>query len=692
MPKAIELTFVHQYAGDTPKRRRLAKACEACRTRKKRCIHCSDGDAATVTSITNGALYEQPDGSGHDRTDSAQAMDRPSTATTASNGDAQAGVASIALQQQSPAQPGGGKKFISDLIPASTLLNRAREDERGRLLPNDDIGIWIDKLEYDELVKRRDDAAGGEDRSMHGKATTRQNGTRPADIDHPPRDQRPHSAVLGPLIDVYFTKIHPILPLVDEVEFRAQQAEGEVPEPLVHALCLVAAKDTKAWIHLKIQASPSTLPPREFCSRLHASVTGALRAPCQYDKVTLIRILALASMHSEGPDGAEESSMLLSQAMHHAQTMAIHLGQSNGPSHVNLAMKRLFWSLWVLDRTNSVINGRPVVMSDADIAIEPFAPQESGFPAFEAWLRITELLNKIIAFYRPHYPLDVTGWEDQFLGLEEILDEVYGWDLAPSLHMTIHLYYLTVAVLSHRSRGIKQIPRATNSSIRQRLCASEIIRLMESDHAGCGLHALPFVPYAVSLTLSVAYQHLRQSQFLHQQEDACQEFRKCTKILQSLRRTWSSADTMAALARKVQDEIERAPSLASFRVTRAAQRQAGGIAREKEVDVPCAPALNGERTGLLEVLPTTPVGGMHVADGAGGVSGEPHPAHSPPDAAQHVEQPAASLGLFDGMDDVFGTYMDPNYPVNLDDLSFLDDLQPFDYPGYDDATNWTGDV
>ncbi|TKA61184.1 hypothetical protein B0A55_11782 [Friedmanniomyces simplex] len=397
-------------------------------------------------------------------------------------------------------------------------------------------------------------------------------------------------------------------------------------------------------------------------------------------------------MHSEGPDGAEESSMLLSQAMHHAQTMAIHLGQSNGQSHDNLAMKRLFWSLWVLDRSNSVMNGRPVIMSDVDIAIEPFAPGESGFPAFEAWLRITELMNKIIAFYRPHYPTDVTGWEDQYVGLEEILDEVHGWDLSPSLHMTIHLYYLTVAVLSHRSRGIKQIPRGTNSSIRQRLCASEIIRLMECEHAGCGLHALPFIPYAVSLTLSVAYQHLRQSQFLHQQEDACQEFRKCTKILQSLRCTWSSADTMAALARKVQDEIERAPSLTSFRVTREAQRRAGDKAREREVDVPCAPALNGERSGLLDALLTASAGGTNGTGYASGTSDEDHSAGAPSGTAQPVERPAATLGLFDGMDDVFGTYMDPNYPVNLDDLSFLDDLQPFDYAGYEGAANWTGDV
>ncbi|KAK5693228.1 hypothetical protein LTR17_025176 [Elasticomyces elasticus] len=577
----MELTFVHQYSGDAPKRRRLAKACETCRTRK--------------------------------------AQSRPKSA-------------------------GGGRKFMSDLLPASTfLVPGAREDERGRLLPNDDIGIWIEKLEYDELVKRRNDAGGV-------APSQAQSAARPALT----RDQRPHSAVLGPLIDVYFSKIHPILPLVDEDEFRAQQAEGEVPEPLIHAMCLVAAIDTKAWVHLKVQASPSTLAPREFCSRLHASIVGALRAPCQYDKVTLVRIMALASMHSEGPDGAEESSMLLSQAMHHAQTMAIHLGQSNGTGfHIshNLAMKRLFWSLWILDRSNSVMHGRPIFMSDIDIAIDPFAPGESGFPAFEAWLRITELMNKIIVFYRPNYPMDVTGWEEQYVGLEEILDDVHGWDLAPSLHLTIHLYYLTVAVLSHRSEGIKQIPRATNSSVRQRLCASEIIRIMESDHAGCDLHALPFIPYAVSLTLSVAYQHLRQSQFQHQQEDACEEFSKCKKLLQGLRRTWSSADTMAALARKVQGEIDRAPSLASFRVTREAQRRAEDRQAEGGRGLGCG-------TQHLQVLL---------------VSG-------------------TTLGLFDGMDDIFGTYMDPNYPVNLDDMSFLDDLQPFDYTGYDGAANWTGDI
>jgi hypothetical protein len=162
--------------------------------------------------------------------------------------------------------------------------------------------------------------------------------------------QRPHSAVLGPLIDIYFNKIHPILPLLDEEEFRQNHAGGIIPEALVHAMCLVAAKDVEAEPHLKLSDSPATVSPRQFCSILHGSVVGALRVPVRFEKVTLIQILALTSLHTEGSDaeGADEASMWLMQAMYHGQTLGIHLGQqSTAPSGSDLLMKRLFWCLWV---------------------------------------------------------------------------------------------------------------------------------------------------------------------------------------------------------------------------------------------------------------------------------------------------------------------------------------------------------
>lgn len=519
--------------------------------------------------------------------------------------------------------------------PEAALLNRGSSGNGLTPRPNEDLGIWVDRREWDALIKQKNNAEATTEQTTRG-------------------DQRPHSAVLGPLIDVYFKKIHPFLPLIEETEFRESHAGGLVPEPLAHAMCLLAAKDVDAEPHLRLSDSTETISPRDFCKRMYASVMGALKATCRYDKVMLIRILALASMHSDGPDGCEEASMCLSQAIHHAQTLGLHLGQQQG--HLDLPMKRLFWCLWILDRTTSAMFGRPLLMSDIDIANEPFAPGQSGFPAFDAYYRIADILNKVINFYRPHNPVDTTGWEDQFPGLEEIFDDVGAWNLPESVIATLHMFYLTVAILSHRCRGIKQIPRGTHSSIRQRLCASEVIRFMESDHRPT-LHPLPCVPYAVALSLSVQYQHLRQSQISHQQEDAHKNFRAATRILHSLRRTWCSADTMATLAKKVLDELDRAPSLVAFRIPRDAKlRRVMGVdgISDQGLGPPtaCAGHVDMQTSTTSQTDGTQALQGSPILDG--------------PD-------------LFNGMDDIFGTYLDPNYPVNLDDFSFVGDHPSFDW-------------
>jgi hypothetical protein len=35
--------------------------------------------------------------------------------------------------------------------------------------------------------------------------------------------------------------------------------------------------------------------------------------------------------------------------------------------------------------------------------------------------------------------------------------------------------------------------------------------------------------------------------------------------------------------------------------------------------------------------------------------------------------------LFDGVDDIFGTYLDLNNPLNLDDFPFMDNIGPIDW-------------
>ena len=562
------------------------------------------------------------------------------------------GVIAGTIQQETPPSSANGRpRFISDLNPEATLLNRpVPATNSSQKQPNDDIGVWVGRKEWDAIMKQKNDAA-----NTASQNSVTEYGFRP--------NQRPHSAVLGPLIDIYFKKVHPILPLLDEAEFRQSHAGGVVPEPLVHSMCLVAAKDSEAEPHLKLSDSPATVPPRQFCSILHASVTGGLTVPVRFEKITLIRVLALTSMHTEGSEGAEEASILLSQAMHYSQTLGIHLGQqANAPVGSDMLMKRLFWCLWGLDRTNSAINGRPIIMSDLDMAIEPFAPGESGFPAFEAWLKISHTLNEVIGFYRPNNDFSVSGWEGDYPTLEGIIDEVGGWHLSASLLATIHLFHLTVGILSHRTRGVKELACGKNSHIRQRLFAIEIVRLLNAPRSST-LHPMPILPYSISLALSVSYQHLRQSQLEHQQADARQDFRTCCRILQNLRRTWCSADVMATLAKKVLDELDRVKDLSSFRVRRSPHKQVEEAGQPLipppsacHYDVTHLPEENASEQDMIQQsdAPLTGVG-----------------------ADQQLVQ--EGLDLFDNLDDVFGTFMDPNYPLNLDDMSFMDDLTPFDW-------------
>ncbi|KAK3698386.1 hypothetical protein LTR37_016956 [Vermiconidia calcicola] len=585
---------------------------------------------------------------GSDQEDPASDQDKPNDEVSKKRSSAR--INGPTQQATASSTSSGRARFVSDLNPEATLLNRPVPSLDK--IPNDDIGVWVDQRDWNSLVKQKNDAVNG--------------GTRAGAVGSGVRHkQRPHSAALGPLIDVYFRKVHPLLPLLDEDEFRRDYAAGTVPEPLVHALCLVAAKDAEAEPHLRLADSSATIPPRQFCSMFHGSVTGSLTVPVKLEKVTLIRTLALASLHNEGPEGTEEASLWLSQAMHYGQTLGIHLGQQASASAGNdLLMKRLFWCLWLLDRASAATNGRPIIMSDVDIAIEPFTTGESGYPAFEANLKIGHILNTVIDFYRPTRDLSNTGWEGEYPTFEVIIDEVGGWELSSSLLATIHLFYLTVGILSHRKRGVKELPSGYSSQIRQRLFAIEIIRLQNAPKS-VTLHPLPVLPYSVSLALSVSYQHLRQSQMEHQQADARQDFRACVKILQNLRRTWSSADVMTTLAKKVLDELDRAHDLASFRIRRTERS-----GQKDDMDLLPPPTACHHGVGAAQTLPdehgtTTADARNDAALGAAAV------------AYQTPMQDG--VNLFDNMDDVFGTFMDPNYPLNLDDISFVDELTPFDW-------------
>jgi hypothetical protein len=235
----------------------------------------------------------------------------------------------------------------------------------------------------------------------------------------------PHSQEV--LLNIYFAYVHPLLPLVDHELFLEQYQQSRVPNMLMQAICIVASKHATAEKVLVWQDGQTPLSPREFSQRLYNAVIIGIEAKLEKNRVVLIQVLALISLHCEGPDGAEQASMHLAQAIHHAHTFGLQFGHQwkNQSSDSQGNLEDVFWVLWSLDKINACMNGRPLLMHDRDNSLRqlPSDPEKRSSP-FGIWLQIAEMLDKVIDYYRPGRAAEETGWEtDDFLGFEEMVGD-----------------------------------------------------------------------------------------------------------------------------------------------------------------------------------------------------------------------------------------------------------------------------
>ncbi|KAK9240957.1 fungal-specific transcription factor domain-containing protein [Lipomyces kononenkoae] len=389
---------------------------------------------------------------------------------------------------------GDSTRFTGDgeLDPASVLLTL-------RNLEKDRVGVWVKggsghQPLNQHLVAYLD--------SLHA-------------FDLPPRQDREG------LLNVYFKYVHPLLPLFDKGTFLAQHARDECPTLLLHAVQLAACRHSSArrFIHLR--------SPRHFASVTAAKIRALIYADIERDKVTVVRALALLSLHSEGSDGLEKSGSDLEQAFHYAHFLGFHHERRSHPDEAPI--RRLWWSLWCLDRMSACVCARPVISRLDDVGVSGLGSNE------EAWLgklyEVCQVLDRVIMMYRP---LGST------LPPEVDLEVTYGGPspLASFLQLVRHC----ACILAH-----KRAPESpeNNASILLH-STTEILHIVRTQPQ---LPPFPVVPYAVSLTLTV---YLR----LYPSPEARTGWHESCAVLDDLAKTWWVAEAMGGMARSVFRKLE----------------------------------------------------------------------------------------------------------------------------------------
>lgn len=443
-------------------------------------------------------------------------------------------------------------RFVGNLHPEAILEQAAGSNQN-------ECGYWMNRSSENKQNRHRG-MQTDEERALERYLFT-------IDISVlPPKEH------LDALLEIYFSSIHPVLPIVDS-ERPGRRRNGTLLSPMIlQAICVIASRHDKARPHLVIYGN-GRMEPRDFAQRLYRSVVAALNANLETDRIVLIQALALLSLHVEGTDGAEKASMHLSQAIHHAHTLGMQFGKARGDDRAEY-FHSLFWCLWSLDKLNATMLARPLLMHDRDNHLEsPLSNPDLKHTPFGIWLQIAALLDRITDFYRPTVDPSTTGWEEGFPGFEEVIGDS-GETIEPpilgkpnklrikswrklTLTAVLELFYNCAAMCSHKARPITEPVPSSPSYVRKGLSTVRVIQIL-AEESPDNLPPLPVLPWALSLAVANAYRQLRQSRVPTHRSRAKLELQKCCELLEKLRTTWWSAGRMADLGRAALKKASKA--------------------------------------------------------------------------------------------------------------------------------------
>ncbi|KAK8157100.1 fungal-specific transcription factor domain-containing protein [Phyllosticta citrichinensis] len=496
-------------------------------------------------------------------------------------------------------------RFIGYLSPEAVMSGHIREPISG-----EKIGGWVTATDEAEGSTTERDRNGtppnvtGQDAEESLIKSALQ-----AYLDAVGVSTVPDAQVVDVLLAVYFEYVNPLLPVVDQKTFYDRKHSGDGSRMLLQAMCLVASRHEGIAHHLYLSNNPNLLAPREFAKKLYAAIVAGLHANLEKDRITVIQVLTLISLYSEGVDGADAASMHLVQAIHHAHTIGLQFGrqQNNEKSE---AMEKLFWCLWSLDKINATIHGRPQYMHERDNQLENWtAKPERRRTPFAIWLVLAAILDRVIELYRPGCDPSITGLEDAFPGFEDIIGEI-GDQLKGPIVAALELFYHAVAMASHKSRSITDPVRSTPSSVRQSLSAVRVISILSNEFPS-DLPPLPIVPYSLALAMTVAYRQFRRSKLQGHKNRAKEDFKNCCKLLEKLRATWWSAGCMADLGAAALKQADRSTNRRQQESKTASSRNAwkpGTASRPPSLDV----GANWSSTSLPDPsAPTAVTGAPH---------------------------------------------------------------------------------
>ncbi|KUJ22504.1 uncharacterized protein LY89DRAFT_664320 [Mollisia scopiformis] len=656
--------------GSTQKRHQARRACENCRRRKKACLHTEPPPTSkSNTALDNKVGVRSPtspiyvsDGTVTSQQQVRQEAEAQSSTPAAAEEEslhggkdvstsneetheAQTDLPAGSPRQISRRQEDPNSRFIGDLSPEGIFLAATSPDAT----QGGSVGVWL--------------TTNAPMTSSHTSAHTTQSpsnlfygtGSLVQQVLVPMLEQQclstlPPPAKVTALTKIYYDKVYPILPIVDEDDYQDLPTLDPHRILLQQGICLAASKNFAARQHLVLDESGSPLTCREFGERLSGAMRMSMEMGLVTNRVVMIQALGLLTQFADNPAGDDLSSQLCSRAIHHAQSIGLHLKEDQLPNS-----KRLCCCIWAIDRLNAALYGRPVLMHERDFRADFSSHFETQEPGFRLFLRVIELLDRVIEIFRPASSEDpILTWE--FPSFEDVVLKCGVPNLSMSTLTAIETLYHAISILSCRSKTWADPQRSSTSFLRQSLStatlSSTVINELQDHH----LTLFPFIPYAMSLAMSISYREMRHSKLTLHRTRARIQFQTLCDALSKLDGIFWSASATSDMGKKLLREMDRVVSTVSN-------------SSERRLEQHSAQSTENSSIAATAAMDHTMADDQNMLNGNGDVT-----AHTMQDVDPSIFESISDIDLFgmfdpafdlDGFDACLEGNLNPALPTNF---------------------------
>ncbi|KAL2169468.1 hypothetical protein VTG60DRAFT_6012 [Thermothelomyces hinnuleus] len=607
----------HDAAGLPVKRKQVHQACFQCRKRKKRCSHVEDSIRDTPEADeepTNKAAGEGPAARSDPKCSVSVAADRDTSDAAAQllrffhhAADKASSNNPEDDQTQPPRPMSPAPPFLGDLNPEGILVEATMvssqktppaDDEPG----HQDIGFLPPtppRQSKESPIRGRATTCTGspklcEDKTGPYFSVPREDGTR---LTIHVQDTAKFAAIAQILVtreladkimpsdaewramrDLYLTKIHPIFPIYEKSALMDLPQERGLRELIQASVCLAAATDpeTHNLLTFKSQshgeARSHKVVPFDDYSRDMASFINKrlveLQESRQIPLTNQIQVMALTCLYWQPTSSTErfEPLTLYAKLVSLVHTHGVHLGilaRGHSECCTEGRGKRIFKCLYALDRLLAAISARPLMFHNFDLTQIPH-PDEQDSPIFRLFISLILLLDQVFELYRPRPKFTCIDMPV----FERMAIEAGAQSEPEGLLVTLEVLYHAISVLSvrmprHRFRtapecdtlhGISTHHLPPNSMNARRSHSADRILDVIKDYK---LSPMPFVAYASTLSLSVAYRKWRFSQLPVFRTRGGADFKKVLPVVQELGAIWTTARINGELGQCVLLKLDR---------------------------------------------------------------------------------------------------------------------------------------